>query len=149
MRSLIITGEAARKAICRHVLAAPDGYVVTIKEPKKKRAQENMYHAMIEDIAKQTEFLGRKRTEDDWKRLLIDAYVRVARENARAEGKPDPFPRHGEILPSIDGEGIVQLGEQSRDFKISQASEFIEHLYAFGAERDVVWSEPPVEDPFA
>lgn len=145
MRPLIITGEVARKAICRNVMAAPEGYEVRIGEQKKKRAQENTYHAMIRDIAKQCEFLGRKRAFDDWKRLMIDAYVRVARENAKAEGKPDPFPCHGEVLPSIDGAGIVQLGQQSREFLISQASEFIEYLYAFGAMREVKWTEPADE----
>lgn len=145
MKSLIITGEAARKAICRHVLAAPDGYEVRIGEPKKRRQQEEKYHAMIGDIAGQCRFLGRERKHDDWKRLLIDAFVRVMRENAKAEGKKDPFPGFGEVLPSLDGVGIVQLGVQSRGFSIDNASQFIEYLYAFGAEQGVKWSEPPVE----
>jgi hypothetical protein len=44
-------------------------------------------------------------------------------------------------VPSLDGKRIVQLGLQSRRFGKSLASEFIEHLYAFGAENRVVWSE--------
>jgi hypothetical protein len=142
VRPLVITGEVARKAICRHVLAAPEGYVVKISEPKKKRAQEEKYHAMIGDIAKHCTFMGKARDEETWKRLLIDAYVRVARENAKAEGKPDPFAGQGEVVPSLDGTGIVQLGVQSRRFKVSQAANFIEYLFAYGAEHGVEWSEP-------
>jgi hypothetical protein len=132
MRPLIITGEVARKAICQHVLSAPDGYVVRIG-----------------DIAEQCHFLGRKRDRETWKRLLIDAYVRVARENAKAEGNPDPFSGQGEVVPSLDGTGVVQLGVQSRGFKVKQASEFIEYLFSFGAERGVVWTDPeaPLEYP--
>ena len=142
MRPLIITGEVARKAICQHVLSAPDGYVVRISEPVERRIQEERYHAMIGDIAEQCQFLGRKRDRETWKRLLIDAYVRVARENAKAEGKPDPFPGQGEVVPSLDGTGVVQLGVQSRRLKVDQASELIEYLFSFGAERGVVWTDP-------
>ena len=142
MRPLVITGEVARKAICRHVLTAPEGHVVRISEPTKRRIQEERYHAMIGDISKQVDFLGKKRDSETWKRLLIDAYVRVARENAKAEGKQDPFAGQGEVVPSIDGTSVVQLGVQSRGFKVKQASEFIEYLFAYGAERGVIWSDP-------
>lgn len=141
-RILKITGEVARKAICREVLAAPDGHVVTIAEPVKKREQEERYHAMISDIAKQCTFMNRKWSGEEWKRLLIDAYVRVARENAKAEGNPDPFAGQGEIVPALEGGGFVQLGIQSRRFKVRQASEFIEYLRDYGENQLVVWSEP-------
>mgnify|MGYP003542979798 FL=1 len=116
--------------------------MVRISEPTKRRIQEERYHAMIGDISKQVDFLGKKRDSETWKRLLIDAYVRVARENAKAEGKQDPFAGQGEVVPSIDGTSVVQLGVQSREFKVKQASEFIEYLFAYGAERGVTWSDP-------
>ena len=141
-RTLTITGEVARKAICRHVLTADEGDVVTIGPPVKRRIQEEKYHAMIGDIADQCKFMQRTWSKEEWKRLLIDAYVRVARENAKAEGKPDPFAGQGEVVPSIDGTSVVQLGVQSRGFKVKQASEFIEYLFAYGAERGVTWSDP-------
>jgi hypothetical protein len=45
------------------------------------------------------------------------------------------------VLPSLDGSGVVQLGIQTRRFTVRQASEFIEYLFAWGAENGVVWSE--------
>lgn len=145
MKPLIITGEVARKVICRHVLSAPEGHCVTISEPKKKRIQESKYHAQISDIADQCLFMGRKWNREEWKRLLIDAYVRVERENAKAEGKPEPFSGHGEVVPALDGKGFVQLGVQSRRFTSKQAGLFIEYLYAFGAYRGVKWSDTAEE----
>lgn len=136
-----ITGEASRQAIKREADAAPIGHIVTIAEPVKKREQEEKYHAMIGDIAKQCTFMGRSWSREDWKRLLIDAYVRVARENAKAEGKPDPFAGQGEIVPALEGNGFVQLGVQSRGFKVKQAAEFIEYLLDYGENQLVVWSE--------
>lgn len=144
-RILTLTGEAAKKAACREILAAPEGYVVRISEPVKKRIQEEKYHAMIGDIADQCTFMGRKWGREEWKRLLIDAYVRVARENAKAEGKPDPFAGQGEIVPALEGSGFVQLGVQSRRFKVKQAAEFIEYLRDYGENQLVVWSEPVAE----
>lgn len=137
-----LTGEIAKKAACREILAAPEGHVVTLSEPVKKREQEEKYHAMIGDIAKQCTFMNRKWSGEEWKRLLIDAYVRVARDNAKAEGKPDPFSGQGEIVPALEGGGFVQLGIQSRRFKVKQAAEFIEYLLDYGENQLVVWSEP-------
>lgn len=140
-RTLTITGEVARKAICRHVLTADEGDVVTIGPPVKRRIQEEKYHAMIGDIADQCKFMQRTWSKEEWKRLLIDAYVRVARENAKAEGKPDPFSGHGEVVPSLEGNGFVQLGIQSRGFSIKQAAEFIEYLLCYGDAQQVVWTD--------
>ena len=64
------------------------------------------------------------------------------REDAKATGKPDPFPGDGQVLPSLDGMRIVQVEVLTRNFTVSQASQFIEHLFAYGAERGVNWSEP-------
>jgi hypothetical protein len=115
--------------------------VVQFSSQTKSRAQEEKYHSMIGDISDQATFMGEKWSREDWKRLLIDAYVRVARENARAEGGKDPFPG-GRMVPALDGSGFVQLGVQSRGFNVKQAAEFIEYLHSFGEEHHVRWSDP-------
>ena len=95
-------------------------------------AAENFYG----DIARQVEHIGRKWEADDMKRLLIDEFA----DEMRAAGTP--LHHDGRIVPSFDGRRIVQLGIQSRDFYVKEAAAFIEFLYAFGAARDVRWSEP-------
>jgi hypothetical protein len=137
MRPLVITGEVARKSICRNVLAAPEGYVVTITEPKKKRIQEEKYHAMIGDIANQCTFMNQKWHEDDWKRLLVDAFAKAMREAGT------PLHHDGRVVPSLDMERVVQLGIQTRDFWVGEAANFIEYLYAWGVAHtpEVVWSD--------
>lgn len=111
--------------------------MVTLQEKVKAREQEEKYHAQIGDIAKQCKFMGQKFDREDWKRMLIDAFARVK------AGEGNPLKGWGRIVPSLDGAGFVQLGIQSRGFTKSIASEFIEHLYAFGADHEppVVWSE--------
>ncbi|PZX29455.1 NinB protein [Cupriavidus phytorum] len=113
---------------------APDGYIVTVSEPTKSRDQEAKYHAMFADVARCCTFMGEKRDAETWKRLLVDAFARVK----AAEG--DPIKGQGQIIPSLDGSGFVQLGIQTRRFSKKHASEFIEYLYAWGADRDVNWT---------
>jgi len=96
-----------------------------IKLSSKTREQEEKYHAMINDIAKQARHLGAKWSSEDWKRLLVDQFLR---EEANIQGK---------IIPNLDGTGIVQLGFQTRKFTKEQASEFVEWLYAWSGNNGI------------
>lgn len=135
-RTFVLVHDQARNNAARAIVEAPAGWMVVVSEPVKKRIQEEKYHAMIGDIARQVEHIGRKWDADDMKRLLIDEFA----DEMRAAGTP--LHHDGRIVPSFDGRRIVQLGVQSRDFYVKEAAAFIEFLYAFGAARDVVWSEP-------
>lgn len=140
-RVFILAHETARRRAQEHIWNAPDGYRVEVSEPKKKRIQEEKYHAMMGDIAKQCHYNGRKLDVESWKRLLVEAMVFILREEARGQGKPDPFPRGGAVLPSLDGMRIVQVEVLTRDFTVSQASQFIEYLFSYGAECNVKFKE--------
>ena len=100
-----------------------------IKTVNKSREQEEKYHAMIGDIAKQASHLGSKWDSESWKRLLVDLFLR---ENGMYNGK---------ILQNLDGTGIIQLGFQTRNFTKEQASEFVEWLHAWGAENGITFTE--------
>jgi hypothetical protein len=140
---IVDDGTRSNRAHIYHdgIKPAPAGYKVTIEEAAKSRDMECKYHAMCGDIAKVCTFMGRKWDLESWKRILIESFVQVMREEAIANGKPDPFPEKGMSVPSLDGKRIVQLGVQSRGFSKSIGSEFISYLYAYGAEHDVVWSD--------
>lgn len=134
-QTFVMSHPMARRNAYAAVLAADDGYMVTITEPKRKQIQNEKYHAMIGDIAKQCLFMGKRQDVETWKRLLVDAFAKAK------QAENDPLPGHGQIIPALDGMGFVQLGIQTRNFSIRHAAEFIESLYAFGADNDVVWSE--------
>lgn len=141
-RTFILVHDQARENAARFCAAAPDGWMAVFSEPTKKRIQEEKYHAMIGDIARQITHIGRKWDTESMKRLLIDEFA----DEMRAAGTP--LHGDGSVVPSLDGRRIVQLGIQSRDFYVKEAAAFIEFLYAFGAARGVHWSEPvghPVE----
>ena len=96
-----------------------------IKLASKTREQEEKYHAMIGDIAKQAQHMGAKWSAEDWKRLLVDQFLREV-ENIQ-----------GKVVPNLDGSGIVQLGFQTRKFTKEQASEFVEWLYMWAANNGI------------
>lgn len=134
-RPFFLIHEQARQNAAAYCMEAPTGWMVVFSEPVKKRAQEERYHAMIGEIAKQVEHIGRKWDADDMKRLLIDEFA----EEMRLAGTP--LHHDGRVIPSFDGRRIVQLGIQSRDFYVKEAAQFIEFLYAFGTARGVTFRE--------
>lgn len=124
MRPLIITGETARKAICRHVLAAPEGHVVSISEPRRNLEQNAKMWAMLADIASQADWHGIKLNAEEWKDLLSAGLVQ------------------SRVVPNLEGNGFVILGQRTSKLTKSQFAALIELLYAFGTERGVTWSDP-------
>lgn len=102
---------------------------MSIKERSKSRDQEEKYHAMIGEIAKQAQHLGSKWDAESWKRLLLDEF---AKETGKARGR---------LIPSLSGDGVVEVGLLSRKFSARDGSEFIEWLHAWGAEHGVTFSE--------
>lgn len=127
-----LTSTEQAKTSIRHnwdkitkALDSGNNLVMEIKLSSKTREQEEKYHAMINDIAKQAQHLGAKWSSEDWKRLLVDQFLR---EEANIQGK---------IIPNLDGTGIVQLGFQTRKFTKEQASEFVEWLYAWSGNNGI------------
>jgi hypothetical protein len=84
----------------------------------KSRDQEKLYHAIIGQIAKQAQLHGSRWTQESWKRFLIDQWAHESGEMSSIS----------KIMPSIDGERVVQLGHQSRRFTKEQAVSFTEWL---------------------
>ena len=97
-----------------------------IKDAAKSREQEEKYHAMIGEIAKQAQHMGSHWDAETWKRLIVDKYVRETGLN-------------NQIMANLDGNGLVQLGFQTRKFTKEQASEFVEFLYQWGAENGIIY----------
>lgn len=120
---------------------APDGTLVVFQQAPKSRIQEEKYHAMIGDVARQYEHAGRKWEEEDMKRLLVAAFKHGTKDD---EAFREAWKQLGDLqlAPAISGGGFVVLGTQTRKFPKVLASAFIEWLYAFGAENDIRWSEP-------
>lgn len=102
---------------------------ISVKSVSKSREQEKKYHAMINEIAAQASHVGSKWSAEDWKRLLVDKFIRET-GNVTAP-----------VVPNLDQSGIVQLGFQTRNFTKEQGAEFIEFLHQWAADNGVELSE--------
>lgn len=100
-----------------------------IKTANRSCQQNSKYHAMIDEIAQQAQHLGSKWDAESWKRLLVDQFCR------------ETGLKTGKVIPNLAGDGIVQLGMQTRDFTKEQASEFVEWLFAWGAEHGITYTQ--------
>jgi len=131
-----LTSEAQAKALMTGLwpkvltaLNAGKPLVLEIKAADKSRDQEEKYHAMISEIATQAQHMGSKWDAESWKRLLVDQFCK------------DTGLKTGVVMPNLSGDGIVQLGFQTRKFTKEQASEFVEWLHAWGAEHGVTFEQ--------
>jgi hypothetical protein len=109
---------------------------------EKTRLQEQKYHVMIGDVARQCKHLNQCLDADSWKRLCVAQF----RTDCIANHIPrlEEYWRRNEfrLMPSLDGGSLVQLGAQTREFPKYVAAGFIEWLYAYGSDNSVVWTEP-------
>jgi len=99
----------------KEALAAGRKLTLEIKPASKSRDQEEKYHAIIGEIAKQAQHMGAKWDAETWKRLLVDKYVREIGLTSK-------------IMANLDNDGLIQLGVQTRKFTKEQANEFVSFL---------------------
>jgi ABC-type Fe3+ transport system substrate-binding protein len=81
---------------------------------------------MLRDISTQVEWFGQKHSPEDWKDILSAAW------------------KGQKLVPGVNG-GFVALGVRTSRISKEEFSEYIESIYAFGAERSVVWSDKALE----
>lgn len=89
-----------------------------MKQAIRSDQQNKLMHSIIGQIAKQAKIHGSRWSAESFKRFLIDQWAHESGENATLS----------KIMPSIDGERVVQLGHQSRRFTKEQAISFTEWL---------------------
>ena len=148
-RSIRLIGEAQRDtalALLNNVpLDAEKPLEVVVREASKdkSREQEERYHAMLNDIAKQCQHLNMALDLDTWKRLAIDQFKRDTLKEPQCCA--EYWARNQlSVIPSLDGSAIVVLGEQSRRFPKAVASVFVEWLFSWGADHGVAWTDQTI-----
>ena len=123
-RSTFILAHAeARARACQAIKEAPEGYAVTIAEPKRSLDQNARLWASLSDIAQQVEWYGRKLSPEDWKHIFTSSLRKL------------------EVVPNLDGTGFVALGLSTSRMSKREVSELLELMYAFGVGRGVVFTD--------
>lgn len=118
-RTLILTGEVARKAACREILAAPEGFAVTIGEATRTNDQNAKLWPMLDEISQQVDWYGQKLTKEEWKDIFSASLKKQ------------------KAVPGLDG-GFVVCGQSTSKMGKREFSDLIELITAFAAERGVI-----------
>ncbi len=121
--------EEARKNAARACLSAPDGYVVALEPPRRNTVQNALLWVFLADLEAQLTWHGIKLTAEEWKDLLSAGLVK------------------SRVVPNIDGTGFVILGQRTSKMTKSDFADLVTLVQAFGDERGVKWSEPPISIP--
>lgn len=137
MKTFYLRHKQARMNCAEFAMECPEGWRVTFAEPNRKAEQNDKFHAQIGDISKQGTYAGKKWDKDDTKRILVDEFA----EAMRQAGTPLHNDGDSRLIPSEDGRRVIQLGIQTRDFWVSEASQFIEFNNAWAAERGVEFTD--------
>lgn len=123
-RTFILVHDIARQNAARAVQEAPVGFSVTVAEPRRSLDQNARLWAMLGDVSEQVNWHGKRLSPEDWKHVFSSALKKM------------------EVVPNLDGTGFVALGLSTSRMSKRELSDLMELIAAFGAERDVVWSEP-------
>lgn len=119
----VIRSRQDRVEIIELVKYAKENYIVSITPPTASDELTARMHCAIRCVAKQVLWAGEKLNEEDWKRLLVAAL-------------------YGQrVLPSPGGNGFVVLDRHTRRMASATKHELTEFIYAFGAERGVVFDD--------
>jgi len=109
----------ARDHVISMIRAAPVGYRVTIVEPKRTDAQNDLMWPRIRAIAKKVDWDGERLSEDDWKDILTAGF------------------REERVVPGITPGTVVRLGLRTSKLSKSEMGQFLDFIDAFAAERGV------------
>lgn len=129
---LVLANDEIRRKAKRWIDGLPDKTRVEFKGPKRTIPQSDRMWAMLTDVATQTRWHGVRMEAEAWKLLFLDG-----------------LKREMQIIPNLDGTGFVNVGRSSSDLSKSEMSDMIELIFAFGANHDVTFYEPTIEDPRA
>ena len=96
-RTWKLTGEAAKKAVCREVLAAPEGQVATLGDPTRTLDQNAAQWPWLEGFAQQVEIpingASMKVDNETWKQILTAAFRAEQMRFAVWQGKTILLPQ--------------------------------------------------------
>ncbi len=128
MSFFILAHPTARKRAAQAVAEAPEGHVVTVKEPRRTRDQNDKFHAICDDIAKSGFKLhGKPRSKEAWKVLLISGHAVATGEGA-------------EVVPGLEGE-FVNIRESSAAMSVKRGASLIEYTLAWCATNGIELQE--------
>lgn len=122
-QKLPVRSERDRAKATKWVEKVPLGWTLIFKPPLRNLSQNNKMWALLDDIALQKEWHGKKRSSDNWKDLFTASL------------------RGQELVPNLDGNGFVAFGSRTSEMGEEEMSNLLALIEAWGAQNGVVFSD--------
>lgn len=122
MQTVVLFGPRSKQEAHKLIEAAPYEAVVTVKPATRSTEQNSLMWSLLSEISR-AKPEGRRHTPEVWKALAMHACGHAVQFETGLSG--EPFP----------------VGFRSSRLTKHQMSELIEFLYAYGAEKGVVFKE--------
>lgn len=122
---VILHSEAYREKAMKWVRQAPLMTRIDFRAPQRSLDQNARLWAMLTEVADQCRHHGLRLSADDWKRLFMDQLDRELR-----------------LVPNLDGNGFVSLGQSTSKLSKQEMSDLMELIAAYGAAHDVEFKDP-------
>lgn len=113
-----LISDDVKRHVCRQIVAADYGMVVTVASPTRSSEQNARMWAQLSDISTQVDWYGNKLTKEEWKDVFSAALKRQ------------------KVVPGLDG-GFVVCGQRTSKMTKREMSELMELMQAFAAEKGV------------
>lgn len=120
---LVIRSEEDRKEAHRLLDCHQLPVYLSLTPPRASDELTARMHCAIRCIAQQVVWAGEKLNEEDWKRLFVAALYQQR------------------VVPSPTGRGFVVLDMKTSRMSGPQKYDLTEYVYAFGAERGVIFDD--------
>ena len=125
-QTVLLVSDTQRDFAKRLIDMAPQNAVVNIKERKRSISQNDLMWALLSDVSR-AKPNGRNMTTDRWKMAFMDAC-----------GHEVQFEQ------GLNG-GLFPVGHSSSKLTVSEMSDLIEFIFAWGSENGVTFSEKPID----
>lgn len=122
-RYFVLAHDTARKLAAAQCQLAPTGYVVEIKPATRTLEQNAKLWAMLNEIAAQVEWHGRRLDAESWKHVFSSSLKKL------------------DVVPNLEGTGFVALGLSTSKMTKRELADLITLIEAFGVERGVEFAE--------
>lgn len=97
--------------------------IVTIQDRTRSLQQNKMLWSCLGDVSRQVNWHGRWLDAESWKCIFTAAL------------------KQQDVVPNLAGNGFVVIGQSTSKMRVSEFGELLELIQAFGAEKNVKWSD--------
>lgn len=118
-RHFVLINDQARRNAAEYCRTAPEGYHVVVQPPTRNLDQNAALWAMLNEVAAQVVWHGRKLDAESWKHIFSSSL------------------RKQDVVPNLDGTGFVVMGVSTSKMSKAEMSEMLELIAAFAAQHGV------------